>query len=318
MHRHQPRPAAERRPPRIARAALGVVAVLALSVVATPPSGAAVGHAPGRVVRVVAAENMWGSIAAQIGGAHVRVTSIITNPNTDPHSYEPTPRDARTIAEAALVIENGIGYDAWAAKAVAADQGHPTVLNVGDVVGAQEGDNPHRWYNPADVQTVINRLVVDYQHLDPADSAYFEQQRATFNTVALARYNALIGAIKTSYQGVPVGASESIFAMLSPSLGLDLITPPSFLRAISEGTDVTAADKATIDQQIQSHQIKVYVYNRQNVTPDVKAQLALVKQAKIPVASITETLLPPTATYQAWQVRQLQGLQAALATALGR
>src|SRR5579871_6656717 len=98
MHRHQPRPAAERRRPGIARAALGALTVLALSVAATPPSGAAVGHAPAKVIRVVAAENFWGSIAAQIGGAHVHVTSIITNPNTDPHSYEPTPRDARTIA----------------------------------------------------------------------------------------------------------------------------------------------------------------------------------------------------------------------------
>jgi zinc/manganese transport system substrate-binding protein len=278
-----------------------------------PLAGAA--STSGRVIQVAAAENFWGSIASQIGGKHAHVVSIITNPNTDPHTYEPTPQDARTIAAAKLVIENGIGYDNWSAKSVAADQNNPTVLNVGDLVGAHEGDNPHRWYNPADVQTVINQMVADYQKLDPADSAYFVEQQSRFNTVALAQYQSLIASIKAAYSGTPVGASESIFSMLAPSLGLNLITPYSFLRAISEGTEVTAADKTTIDSQIQAHQIKVYIYNSQNVTPDVKAQLSLVKRAHIPYATITETLAPPTATYQAWQVRQLKGIQAALAKA---
>ena len=160
---------------------------------------------------------------------------------------------------------------------------HPTVLNVGDVVGAHDGDNPHRWYNPTDVQTVIKQLVADYQQLDPVDGAYFAQQEARFNTVALAQYNSLIASIKATYRGTPVGASESIFSMLAPALGLNLITPYSFLRAISEGTDVTAADKTTIDSQIQDRQIKIYVYNSQNVTPDVQAQLALVKQGPYPL-----------------------------------
>jgi zinc/manganese transport system substrate-binding protein len=167
------------------------------------------------------------------------------------------------------------------------------------------------------VQTVINRIVADFQKLDPADSAYFVQQGARFNTVALAEYNALIASIKAKYRGTPVGASESIFSMLAPSLGVNLITPYSFLRAISEGTDVTAADKATSDSQIQRHQIKAYIYNSQNVTPDVRAQLRLVKQAHIPYATITETLVPPASTYQAWQIEQLKGIQAALAKATG-
>ena len=123
----------------------------------------------------------------------------------------------------------------------------------------------------------------DFQKLDPADSAYFARQRTRFNTVALRRTTPPIAAIKAKYAGTPVGASESIFAMLAPALGLDLITPYSFLRAISEGTDVSAADKQTIDNQIEDHQIKIYVYNSQNVTPDVQAQLAEVKAAAHPV-----------------------------------
>jgi zinc/manganese transport system substrate-binding protein len=243
------------------------------------------------------------------------VASIITSPNTDPHSYEPTAANARTVAGARFVIENGIGYDPWVPKFLAADQGHPMVLDVGHLLGVADGGNPHRWYNPIDVQSVIAQMVTDFQHLDPSDSTYFARQRTTFNTVALKKYNATIGAIKATYAGTPVGASESIFAMLAPSLGLNLITPYSFLKAISEGTDVSAGDKAIIDNQIKNHQIKIYVYNSQNVTPDVQAQLTQVRAEHIPYATITETLAPPTSTYQAWQTSQLLGIQAALAKA---
>jgi len=270
------------------------------------------------VVQVVAAENFWGSIATQVGGAHAHVASIITNPNTDPHVYEPTAADARTVAGAQLVIENGIGYDPWVPKFLAADAENPAVLNVGDVLGVADGENPHRWYNPTDVRAVISQLVRDLQNLDPADSAYFSAQATHFTTDSLAKYNAKIAAINAAYHGVKVGASESIFAMLAPALGLDLITPPSFLKAISEGTDVSAADKQTTDNQINHHEITVYVYNSQNVTPDVQAQLAEVKAQHIPYATITETLTPPNATYQDWQTTQLLGIQAALAKAAGQ
>ena len=269
----------------------------------------------GVIVHVVAAENFWGNIASQIGGEHVQVTSIITSPNIDPHSYEPTAANARTVAGAKFVIENGIGYDPWMPKFLAADGGNPMVLDVGTLLGVPDGGNPHRWYNPIDVQAVINQMVADLQKLDPADRAYYTQQHTNFDTIALRQYTTTIAAIKTRYANTPVGASESIFAMLSPTLGLNLITPYSFLKAISEGTDVSSADKQVIDDQIRSHEIKIYVYNSQNVTPDVQAQLTEVKAQHIPYATITETLAPATTTYQAWQTKQLLGIQTALAQA---
>jgi zinc/manganese transport system substrate-binding protein len=295
--------------------AAGSLLLAACSSSSPAASTGLVASAGGRVVQVVAAENFWGSIASQIGGRHAHVVSIITSPDTDPHSYEPTAADARAMAGAQFVIENGIGYDPWVPKLLAADQGRPVTLDVGSLLGVADGANPHRWYDPADVQRVISQMVADFQHADPADSAYFARQRTRFNTVALKRYNAAVAAIKASYAGIPVGASESIFAMLAPALGLKLITPYSFLTAISEGTEVSAADKQAIDIQIKHHLIKIYVYNSQNVTPDVQAQLAEVKAEHIPYAAITETLAPAGATYQAWQTRQLLGIQAALASA---
>jgi zinc/manganese transport system substrate-binding protein len=278
-------------------------------------SSSRTGHAGGTVVHVVAAENFWGSIASQIGGTHARVVSIVTNPDTDPHSYEPTAQDARTLAGSQLVIDNGIGYDPWVPKLLAADQGHPKVLNVGDLLGVPDDGNPHRWYDPSDVHAVTAKILADLRQLDPADSAYFTEQQQHFDTVALAPYDSLISSIRARYGGTPVGASESIFSMLAPSLGLDVLTPYSFLKAISEGTEVSAGDKATIDNQIRSRAIRIYVYNRQNVTPDVQAQLNEVKAEHIPYATITETLVPPNASYQSWQTKELLGIQTALARA---
>jgi len=162
---------------------------------------------------------------------------------------------------------------------------------------------------------VVDQITSDYKALDAGDASYFDQQHSTFLSSGLARYKSLIADIKSRYAGTPVGASESIFAPLSDALGLKLLTPPSFLQAISEGSDPTAADKATIDQQIKGHKIKVYVFNSQNSTPDVAAQVSEAKAAGIPTTTITETLVPVTATFQDWQANQLQALGQTLAQA---
>jgi zinc/manganese transport system substrate-binding protein len=268
---------------------------------------------------VAAAENVWGSIASQLGGSRVRVASIITNPDTDPHSYEPTASDARTVASARYVLYNGIGYDPWVPKLVDADaQRGREVLNVGALVGVKDGGNPHRWYSPSDVARVIDRITGDYTRLDPAGASYFDQRRSAFITIGLARYHSLISDIEARYAGVPVGASESIFAPLAAALSLDLVTPPSFLTAVSEGAEPSAADKVTIDAQFRSRQIKVYVFNNQNSTPDVRAQVDKAKAAGIPITAITETLAPASASFQAWQVAQLLALESALSRATAR
>ncbi len=275
--------------------------------------------APTGVLHVVAAENFWGSIASQLGGNRVQVNSVITSPATDPHDYEPTAADARTIADTRMVVVNGIGYDPWADKLIAANPvSGRIVLNVGDLVGIKPGGNPHRWYSPPDVQLMIDSIVRDYDKLDPKDSGYFAQQKTRFETKGLAQYKQLIATIQRKYSGMRVGASESIFAPLAQALGLKILTPPTFLKAISEGTEPTAADKTTIDRQIAEKQIKVWVFNSQNSTPDVKRITDAGRKRGIPVATITETLVPASASFQDWQSRQLQALAAALAQATGR
>ncbi|MDI5968200.1 zinc ABC transporter substrate-binding protein [Streptomyces sp. SL13] len=312
---------------RISRAVLPLLAVAVLGTAATACATTAPGAAgggsgtggTGRVIQVVAAENFWGSIAGQLGGSHVHVTSVITNPATDPHDYEPTAADARTVSMARVAVVNGIGYDTWADKLLAANPGGDrTELTVGDVVGVKPGGNPHRWYSPPDVREVVAAITADYRRADPADAAYFTARRAAFDTTALAPYDRLIADIRARWAGIPIGASESIVTPLAQGLGLKTLTPQSFLDAISEGSDPTAQDKATIDRQITKKQIKIYVYNSQNSTPDVQQQVKEAKMAGIPVATVTETLSPAGDSFQQWQVRQLRDIERALAKATGK
>lgn len=292
-------------------------AVVVLAGCGSQGDGAAMG-AGGRI-QVVAAENFWGSLAAQVGGERVQVRSLIVNPGTDPHSYEPTARDARTMAGARLAIVNGVGYDEWASRLLAASPlPGRVVLNVGALLGLHNGANPHRWYFPADVFTVVNRLVADYDRLDPAGAAYFAQQRRTLETRGLARYDELRREIRARYAGVPVGYSESIFQGLGEDLGLKLLTPYSFAKAIAEGSEVTAQDRRTVDSQAEDRKIAVWVFNSQNVTPDVQRVGELARAAHLPIATVTETLSPASDTFEQWQVSELEGLARALHEATGK
>jgi zinc/manganese transport system substrate-binding protein len=300
-------------------------AVLALVALLVPLAGCGATSSPtggsggSGIVKVVAAENFWGSIAAQVGGSHVKVTSIIVDPNADPHSYEPTAADARTVAEAQYVIVNGAGYDPWADRLL---QANPVSgrkeLNVGDFNGKHEGDNPHMWYNPDFVTAVATKIRDDLKALDPSDATAFDQSAQTFLTTGLTRYHTLIATIKAKYSGTPVGATESIFSYMAPALGLNLITPYSYLKAVSEGQDISAADEATVEQQINQKQIMVLVYNSQNTPNNIQAVINLARAKGIPVTTVTETLTPATASFQDWQSNQLQGIEAALAQATGK
>jgi zinc/manganese transport system substrate-binding protein len=267
-------------------------------------------------LRVVAAENFWGSIVAQVAGDRAVVTSIIANPATDPHDYEPTARDARELAAADYVIVNGIGYDSWARKLLDVDPGSQrTVLDVGKLVGVAVGGNPHQWYSPAAVEKFVARVVADLSRLDRDDAGYFARQGAAYEEHGLGEYHALIREIRATFAGTPVGGSESIVVPLVSALGLRLETPESFLDAVAEGNEPTAHDTAVVDQQIAQRAIKVFVFNRQNATPDVKRLVDAARARGIPVTSVTETMVPSGVTFQDWQSRALRDLRDALAQA---
>jgi zinc/manganese transport system substrate-binding protein len=294
--------------------AAALAALAAVAMLLSGCGGAGAGATAGGKLRVVAAEDFWGSIAAQLGGDRVAVAEIITNPAADPHDYEPTSEDAKTMATAQVSIVNGIGYDEWASKLLAANpDSDRSELVVGDVLGLQSGDNPHQWYSPTAVHRVVAAISAAYAEALPADAAYFAARKREFETQGLAEYERLIAQIRSRYAGTPVGASESIFEPLAPALGLKLVTPTGFMDAIAEGTEPTPAEKATADEQLEDAAVKLWVYNSQNATPDVKRLNQAAEAAGIPVATVTETTTPEGASFEAWMVRELRGIEAALA-----
>jgi zinc/manganese transport system substrate-binding protein len=272
-----------------------------------------------RGVQVVAAESTWGSIATALAGRAATVTSIIANPAVDPHSYEPEAADARAFAQANVAILNGLGYDTWASRLLAADApANRATINVGHVLGLHDDANPHRWYSPDDVQRIADVISAALVAAEPDQTGYLRARRAWFSTTALARYNSLIAAIRSEDRGVPVGASESVFAPMATALGLRLVTPGGLLRAVSDGGDVTAGDMARAQSQIASHAIRVWVVNTQNTTPNVNILTAQARAAGIPVVSMTETPDPADASFADWQAHQLAALAAALTRTSGR
>jgi zinc/manganese transport system substrate-binding protein len=236
----------------------------------------------------------------------------VSDPNADPHEYESSTNDARAFADAGLVILNGAGYDDWGQKLLAANpSSHRQVLTVADLLGKKAGDNPHFWYNPAFVIRVADQITSIYKSIDPADAAYFDQQRVAFGS-AVKAYLDRIAEIKARFGGKPVGSTESIFVYMATATGLDLISPAEFMQAVSEGNEPPASAVATFHDQVAGKKIRILVYNVQTPTSTTTDMKNLATANHIPVVGISETLQPDTSTFQDWQLRQLVDLENAL------
>lgn len=286
-----------------------VAAVLILGIAAC---GGSLADTQSGLVKVVAGENFWGSIATQLGGSKANVQSVVSDPNADPHEYESSTNDARAFADAALVILNGAGYDDWGQKLLSANpSSHRQVVTVADLLGKKAGDNPHFWYNPAFVVSVADQITSSFRSIDPADATYFDQQRVAFGT-AMKPYLDRIAEIKARFGGKPVGSTESIFVYMASATGLDLISPGEFMQAVSEGNEPPASAVVTFHDQVAGKQIRVLVYNVQTPTSTTTDMKNLATASHIPVVGISETLQPDTSTFQDWQLQQLVDLKNAL------
>jgi zinc/manganese transport system substrate-binding protein len=272
-------------------------------------------------IQIVAAENFWGSLISQLGGTHVQVLSIVSDPNADPHEYESNTADAQAITNANYVIVNGAGYDDWAIKIIAASNNpNQKVLNVADLIGKKEGDNPHFWYSPYYVNDTVNKMYHDLISIDPSNTAYYTQQYASLNA-SLGIYNTRIDEIKQQYHGTRVAATESIFVYLANATGLDLVSPPEFMEAVAEGNDPPAQSVVQFQQQLQGQggNVTMLVYNEQTVTPLTQSIKALAAAQGIPIVGVTETIQPPDVSFQDWMNGELLALQNGLnSQALGQ
>lgn len=266
-------------------------------------------------LQVVAAENFWGNIASQLGGSHVHVTSIITDPNADPHLYESNAGNAAAVSSASVVIVNGEGYDDFMSKLLGGSKNNNrVVLTAQQILGAEDGANPHLWYNIPRVSEVASKITDSYIAKDPSHKADYQHNLATFDQ-SLQPLLATINQIKQKYPGAPVAYTEPVPGYLLSAAGLSVKTPEGFAKSIEDGDDPSPADTTTMDDLMTNKAIRVLLYNSQATSPVTEHAKDLAKQAGIPVIGVTETLPTNEKTYQSWQADQLKQLENALAEA---
>ncbi|WP_186252290.1 metal ABC transporter solute-binding protein [Burkholderia gladioli] len=261
-------------------------------------------------LQVVAAENFYGDVIKQIGGANVSVTSILSNPDQDPHLFEASPKTARALQHANLVVYNGADYDPWMGKLLAASKNatRKTIV-VADLVGKKPGDNPHLWYDPATMPAAALAISAALGAADPSHKADYDANLAGF-LASLKPIDAKVAALRAQYKGVPVTATEPVFGYMSDAIGLEMRNL-RFQLATMNDTEASATDIAAFENDLRKRQVKVLIYNSQAEEPMTKRMLKIAKDASVPTVSVTETQ-PAGKTFQQWMLAQLDALGAAL------
>ncbi|KVM06018.1 cation ABC transporter substrate-binding protein [Burkholderia ubonensis] len=263
-------------------------------------------------VNVVAAENFYGDVASQIGGRHVAVTSILSNPEQDPHLFEASPKTARALQQAQLVIYNGADYDPWMGKLLAASkQAKRATIVVADLVGKKAGDNPHLWYDPATMPAAARAIAAELGRADPAHKADYDANLQKF-VASLKPVDDKVAALRAKYKGVPVTATEPVFGYMSDAIGLDMRNQ-RFQLATMNNTEASAQDVAAFESDLRKRQVRVLVYNSQAEEPMTKRMLKIARDGGVPTVSVTETQ-PAGKTFQQWMAGQLDALGKALST----
>ena len=253
----------------------------------------------------------------QLGGDRVDVTSILSDPNVDPHEYASNVQTAQSISKANLVIENGLGYDDWMDKLLSASPDATRIVLVGgDIADHKLPDNPHVWYGVNNMPAITQAMVDALKKLDPADSARFDANLATFQA-SLAPLQQKIDTINAAYKGTPVALTETVYLYQTTPEGLNVLTPFEFMKAIAEGNDPPADTVAAINNEVSQKQAKILIYNVQTVTPITTNIENQAKQENIPIVPVSETM-PPGKTYQSWMMDQLNTLATALHQGTGK
>ena len=292
----------------------------------TGPTGA------GDKIVIVAAENEYADVASQIGGGYVSVDAILSNPNTDPHTFEADPRVAEKLSAAQILIQNGLGYDDFMTDlASASPNDGRKVINAQKVLGLPDDTaNPHLWYNPSTMPAVAEAIEKDLSALDPTHASHYQDNLAKF-TASLKPWTEGLASFQQQHGGTPIAVTEPVAdymleaggpnspAMLPSALpdytaqaaGVEIKTPWSLQAAIMNDTDPSPQDSAAQDALFTGKQIKVFIYNQQ-VTDDITTRyLNLAKQNHIPVVGVYETM-PRKYTYQKWMESELTALQKAV------
>ncbi|MGH2407411.1 MAG: metal ABC transporter solute-binding protein, Zn/Mn family [Candidatus Limnocylindrales bacterium] len=260
-------------------------------------------------INVLGTENFYADLLAEIGGVRVAATSILNDPNADPHAFESSPQTAKQVADARLVIVNGVGYDDFMKNLLGASP-DPTrvVLTVQELMGFSNDVNVHIWYDPATMPKIAAAATQALSTLEPANAAYFAANEQAYLD-SLKPIADKVAELKAKYAGTPIAFTENVAGYLTDAIGLDLKTPVGFMKAIEEGTDPAPADVAGERDLFTNHTVKVLLYNTQVISPTTQAIHDLAVQQNVPIVGVAETIPTQFTTFAAWQLAQLQDLQ---------
>ena len=291
-----------------------LIAVVSALLSACGPSGApTVDPTTGMGMAVLGTENFYADLLGQIGGTRVTVSSILNDPSADPHEYEANPQTAKLVADAKLVIVNGLGYDSFMDRLLGAStKPDRVVLNVQDILKRAADDNAHVWYDPATMPKVADAATAALSKLDPQSASYFAAQKAKY-LAALRPIDDRIAALKAKYNGAPVAFTEPVAEYQADAIGLVALTPVGFMTAIEQGIDPAPADVAAERDLLSGKRVKALLYNSQVTSPLTKDIFDLAVKSGVPVVGVAETIPPQFKTYQEWMLSQLAELETALA-----
>ncbi len=295
-------------------AALAVAVVGLVSLGACSSSSGSSGSASdGRIV-ALGAENEYADVISQIGGQYVNVTAIMSDPNTDPHTFEASPSISKTVAAASLVVQNGVGYDSFMGTIEKASPNSARkVIDVQHLRNLPDSTpNPHLWYDPATMPVVAKQIAADLSALQPDHASYFQQNAATF-VGSLKAWTDALAAFSARYPHTPVAVTEPVADYMLKAAGTDNVTPFSLETAIMNGTDPAPQDISAQMALLSGKRVKVFLYNQQ-VTDDVTTKfLAAARAAHIPVVGVYETMPSDGYHYQKWMVAEVNALEKAVA-----
>ncbi len=300
---------------RVLAAALSLgVALLASACSSASGTATSGSSAAGGAIVAVGAENEYANVIAQVGGKYVQASAIMSNPNTDPHTFEASASVAREVSAAQLVVQNGVGYDTFMNTIEnAAPSSSRKVIVVQDLLGLPtDTPNPHLWYKPSTMPLVANTVAADLAALQPAHASYFKANAAAFIS-SLTVWNAAIAAFKVKYPNTPVATTEPVADYMLQAVGADNMTPFAFQADIMNGTDPSAQDVAIERSLFTQHKVKVFLYNQQVTDSLTESFITLAHANGIPVVGVYETMPVPGFDYQSWMLTEVQDLQKAVA-----
>jgi zinc/manganese transport system substrate-binding protein len=277
-------------------------------------SGSAAPLDSGPPLAVLGTENFYADLLTRIGGARVTATSLLNDPNADPHAFESSPQDAALVADARLVIVNGLGYDSFMDKLLGgSDRPDRVIINVQQLLGVADDVNVHLWYDPATMPKVAAAAEDALARLDPPNAAYFSAQEQAY-LAGLKSIGDKIAELKGRFAGTPIAFTEDVAGYLTDRIGLVVKTPIGFMKAVEEGTDPPPVDVATERDLFTAKTVRVLLYNSQVTSPTTSQIHDLAVQNGIPIVGVAETIPPAFHAYRDWQLAQLTDLEGALAT----